>query len=418
MEKMRWYCEKCKSFHMKDELCPQFRIQLKKHPEWLGSATDFILVAGEDALVSTQALDKVAQEINSLIGTNLTYEGTQQFARDIQVFQRLNEEPFSRSGAFSSPENAKAYFEKVLEAAKETPRTRTSFESKLTGYSEEVDWLRQKHGQLSSLWEKSELLSNNAPGVDGVTCNRLTGKQISRTTIKASKNPVTKSSTGITGVKKAIDKGYATQEDIIFGPKGTRLAATDAGLFNPVEEKNTVQDIQASIARQESKIASGRAYTTPTASQIASHTFQGAIVGGAVSISVSAVNTYLRYRNGEIAREQAFKIISEDSVKGLLVGGALGGITIFLPGGAIGVLAGNTVGTYFSTSFANILDEIYGKGLFGALLDSYGYICGMTYNLSYCLQIIGKNNTIIANNVKEAADTQKDIELLLRMLYE
>ena len=47
------------------------------------------------------------------------------------------------------------------------------------------------------LVRKSELLSNNAPGVDGVTYNRFTGKQISRTTIKASSNPMTKNSTGI-----------------------------------------------------------------------------------------------------------------------------------------------------------------------------------------------------------------------------
>ena len=403
---------------MQDELCPQLKIQLKEHPEWLASAADFVLVAGEDALVTTQALDKVAHDINSLIGTDLTYEGTQQFARDIQVFQRLNAEPFSKSGVFSSPESAKVYYEKVLEAAKETPRTRTSFESKLTGYSEEVDWLRQKHGQISSLWEKSELLSNNAPGVDGVTYNKFTGKQISRTTIKASKNPMTKSSTGITGVKKAIDKGYATQEDIIFGPEGTKLAAKDAGLINPVEEKNTVQDIRDSIARQESKIARGRAYTKATASQITSHAFQGAIIGGAVSLSASAINSYLRYRNNEITREQAFSEISEDSIRGLLVGGALGGITIFLPGGAIGVIAGNAVGTYVSSSFSNILDEIYGKGMFGSLLDANGYICGMTYNLSYCLKEIEKNNTIIEQNIRKASDTQKDIESLLRMLEE
>ena len=400
---------------MQDELCPQFKIQLRKHPDWLASATDFIVVAGEDALITTQALDKVAQEINTLMGSDLTYEGTQQFARDIQVFKRLNDEPFSRSGNFASPEKAKAYFKKVLESAKEKPQARTSFENKLTGYSEEVDWLRQKHGQISSLWQNNELLSNNAPGVDGVTYNRFTGKQISRTTIKASSNPMTKNSTAITDVKKAIDKGYATQEDIIFGPVGTKLAAEDAGLVNPVKEKNTTQDIRDSMRRQENKIANGRAYTTPPASQIASHAFQGAIISGVVSLSASAINTYLRYRNDEITREQAFKDISEDSVKGLLVGGALGGITIFLPGGAIGVIAGNVVGTYVSSSFVNIMDEIYGKGMFGSLLDANGYICGMTYNLSYCLKEIEKNNTSIEQNIKEASDTQKDIESLLRM---
>lgn len=415
-KKMRWYCEKCKTFHKENELCPQIRVELKKHPEWIASALDFTVVAGEEVLVTTQALDKLAQEINSLTGSNLSYEGTQQFARDIQVFRRLNEEPFSRSGAFATAENAQSYYRNVLEIAKEKPRALTSFESKLTGYSEETDWLRMKHGQISSLWEKNELLSNNAPGVDGVTYNRFTGKQISRTTIKASSNPMTKNSTGIKDVKKAIDKGYATQEDIIFGPQGTKLAAEDAGLTNPVEERNSVEDIRKSIKRQEKKIVDGKAVTKPTASQIAGHAFQGAIIGGAVSLSVSSITAYVRYKNGEISREQAFKDISEGSIKGSLVGGTLGGVTIFLPGGALGFVAGNAIGLYVDASFGNILDEIYGKGAFGAILDSSGYVCGMTYSLEYCLMEIERNNAATDMNIRKASDTQKNIEALFREL--
>lgn len=414
--KMRWYCEKCKSFHEENELCPQIKIELKKHPEWIASAVDFTVVAGEEALVTTQALDKVAQKINSLTGSNLSFEGTHQFARDIQVFRRLNEEPFSRSGHFATAENAQSYYKNVLETAMEKPRALTSFESKLTGYSEETDWLRQKHGQLSSLWEKSELLSKNAPGVDGVTYNRFTGKQISRTTIKASSNPMNKNSTGILDVKKAIEKGYATQEDIIFGPQGTKLASQDAGLTNPVEEKNSTEDIRKSNKRLEKKIEEGKAFTIPTASQVASHAFQGAIVGGAVSLSANSITAYVRYKKGEISREQAFKDVSQDSIKGALVGGTLSSATIFLPGGAIGFIAGNAIGIYVNASFGNILDEIYGKGAFESILNSSGYVCGMTYNLEYCLMEIERNNAATAQNIREAVDTQKDIEALLREL--
>ena len=414
--KAKWYCKECKAFHEADELCPQIRRQLKAHPEWIASAVDFTVVAGEEALITTQALDLVARKINAVAGTNLSYEGTQQFSRDIQVFKRLNEEPFSRSGVFSSPENAKAYYENVLEVAKDKPRSLTSFESKLTGYSEETDWLRQKHGQLSSLWKKSELLSDNAPGVDGITYNRFTGKQISRTTIKASSNPMTRNSTGISDVKKAIEKGYATPEDIIYGPEGTRIAASDAGLTNPVEEKNSVQAIRDSIKRQEKKIANGEAYTKPGTSQIAGHAFQGAIVSGAISLSLSALTTYVRYKNGEISREQAFKDISENSLKGALVGGTLGGVTIFLPGGVIGFVAGNAIGIYVNASLGNILDEIYGKGAFESILDSSGYVCGMTYSLEYCLIEIKRNSDATDQNIKKASDIQADIEALLRDL--
>ena len=94
-----------------------------------------------------------------------------------------------------------------------------------------------KQGEVSNLWQKSTLLENNAPGVDGVTINRFTGKEISQTTIKASKNPMTSNSTGINDVKEAIQKGKATEKDIIFAPEGTEEVARKAGLKNPVIEK-------------------------------------------------------------------------------------------------------------------------------------------------------------------------------------
>ncbi len=82
---MNWYCEKCKKVHTDDEMCPRIKNQLKEHPEWLSGAADFVAVAGEDALITSQALDGVAKGVNKLAGTNLSYEGTQQFARDIKV---------------------------------------------------------------------------------------------------------------------------------------------------------------------------------------------------------------------------------------------------------------------------------------------------------------------------------------------
>lgn len=255
---MKWYCEKCKKMHEDEEMCPKIKSQLAKHPEWLVEAANFTTVAGEEVLINSQLLDKAAQGINKLAGTNLSYEGTQQFARDIQVFKRLNEEPFSRSGVFSTPESAKSYFENVLKMSETNPRALSSFEGKLTGYGQEVDWVRMKQDEVSRLWQKSTLLENNAPGVDGVTVNRFTGKEISRTTIKASKNPMTSNSTGINDVKEAIEKGTATEKDIIFAPEGTEEAARKAGLKNPVIEKNSTEQINNSNKRLEQKILDGQ----------------------------------------------------------------------------------------------------------------------------------------------------------------
>lgn len=407
---MKWYCEKCKKIHMNDELCPRIRKQLKEHPELLSEAATFTTVAGQEVLVTSQLLDKVAQGINKLAGTHLSYEGTQQFARDIQVFKRLNEEAFSRSGVFSSPENAKAYLENVLKVAKDKPGALRSLESKLTGSSQEVDWLRMNQGKLSSLVKKSTLLNGNAPGVDGVTVNRFTGKEISRTTIKASKNPMTANSTGIKDVAEAIEKGTATEKDIIFGPKGTAAAAKKAGLSNPVIEKNTTKQIQESNKRLMEKIKKGQATTAPTLQQVGQKMAQGAIVGAAVSVTVSGITTYIRYRNGELSGEEAFSNVGEETLKGALVGGALSAVTIFLPAGAVGFIAGMAIGVYFSQACTNILDEVFGKGAYGAILNASGYVYGMTFNLADYYKKIEMNEKKTQKNLAKAAAEQEAIE--------
>lgn len=308
---MKWYCKQCKKIHLEEEICPHMKEQLKKHPEWLSEMTDFVTVAAQERLVTTQALDGVAQEINKIAGTKLTYEGTHQFSRDIQVFKRLNEEPFSRAGHFADPKKAMMYLENVTKTAESKPRAMTSFEAKLTGYAQEADWLRYKKGQISSLWEKSTLLENNAPGIDGVTINRFNGKEISRTTIKASKNPMTANSTGIKDVKKAIENGTAKSSDIVFGPEGTRQAAKEAGLKNPVIEKNSVEQINQSNERLKEKISKGQATTAPTMQQVGQKMIQGAVIGAAVSLTVSIISNFLRYKNGELTIEESFNEISE-----------------------------------------------------------------------------------------------------------
>ena len=407
---MNWYCTKCKKTHRDNELCPFIKKQLKEHPNWLKDSADFTIVAGEYALVTSQTLDQVAQQINRLSGTKLTYEGTHQFARDIQVFKRLNEEPFSRSGVFSTPENAKTYFENVLKISKDKPRALSSFERKLTGYSQETDWLRMTHGKLSSLLEKSSLLNNNAPGIDGITINRFTGKEISRTTIKASKNTFTPNSTGIKDVQKAIEKGYATENDIIFGPVGIKKAAEEAGLKNPVIEKNTVEQIRASNQRLERKIMNEQATNAVTSSQLTSKMLQGSIVGAAIGLTVSSLTNFVRYKNGELLRDEAFREISEDTVKGAITGNTLTAVTIFIPGGAIGFVAGVAIGLYVDKVCSNILDEIYGKGAYGAILDSSGYVRGLTFNLEEYYQKIQQNNLATKNNINYAKNIQNQIQ--------
>ena len=411
---MSWYCNKCKIIHYDDELCPKIKAQLKTNPKLLSEAANFTTVAGEYALISSQALDGVAHGVNKLAGTNLSYEGTRQFTRYLQVFKRLNEETFSKSGIFSTLENAKNYLENVMKVAETSPKSMTSFESKLTGAGQEVDWVRLKQGQLSSLWEKSSLLNKNAPGVDGVTLNKFNGKTISRTTIKASsfadENTQRNIENNVGKVKVAIEKGNATSNDVIFGTAGTKDAVQKSGLSNPVVEKNTPKKVSSSNERLKQKIMDGQATTNVTVQQLRQKMVQGAIVGAAVGVTISTITNYVRYKNGELSKEDAFKEVSEDTLKGAITGTGMATITIFLPGGVVGLIGGIAIGVYFNKVCTNILDEIYGKGAYGAILDASGYVYGMTFNLGQSLEQMNINEKQVKRNLQmaESALTQTD----------
>ena len=328
------------------------------------------VVAGEYELITGQALDVVAQRANSLLGTSFSYEGTHQQAADIAAFNRLNDEAFSKSGVFSSPEKAKAYYQGVLADARDNPRALTCFESKLTGYSQEADWLRTKEGELSSLWEKSSLLNNNAPGVDGETVNRFTGEVISRTTIKASQDPMTHNGTGINGIKDSLEKGTVTDENIICGPVGTEEAARKAGLKNPVMEVNTHEEIRERNERLKEKILNEQATTSPTSQQFAQAAMQGAVIGAGVSAVASSITNCIRCYNGEISKKQALTNMRKDLFKGGIVGGIMGVTTLLLPGGMIGTAAGTMLGSFLDPMCSYLMDDIFENDPLESLYDN------------------------------------------------
>ena len=372
---MKWYCEKCATIHDDNELCPKIKLQLKNNKNLLGEAANFITVAGEHNLITSNNMNKILEPISNLLNSNLAYEGTYQLTRDIQVFKRLNEETFVRCGAFSSPEVAQEYLKNTH------LRTLTS---KITGASQEVDWLRMMNGKLSNIYKESSLFNGNAAGVDGQTVNKITGNTI-RVTVKASINPMTKNSTGVQDIQEAL-------------------------LKDTLEEINSIKDIRNSNERLLKKIKNGEATTSITGKQLLKKVGQGSIIGGAVSLSISSITNYIRYRNGEIDREEVFKEISKDTINGLLTGGALSGISLFFPPATIGFIAGVTIGIYINKTLSNILDEIYGKGSYKAILNSSGYVYGMTVNLLEYYKEISKNIKTTEKNINETKEISQRIK--------
>lgn len=401
------YCEQCRELHNEKEMCPRYRKMLEKHPEWLEEATNFTVVASEHVLISTQALDGVAKTVNKIIGTSLSYEGTQQTARDIQVFSKLASDSFSRSGQFANAQNAK----QTLDGA--TDGFKRYLQGRLNGTGQEVDWLRWRQGKLDSLINRSSLPDGNIVGYDGIRVNRFTGKTVEQITVKAAQG---KSGliTNAKDVVEAIEKGTLHTKDTVYGIEGMSDAlkkafdnkikvAESQGNYKLVKslkeakdnlkviEKGTTDSVRKSTERLTDKIAKGKANTAITATEIKNAAGKGAIIGGAIAVTISGITNYVKYKNGEITEEEAFREIGEDATKGLLTGGAMGGITLYLPGFPLGTILGFAIGAYLNAACTNILDEIFGKGAYERILHSAGYVTGTAKSINEMLKQFNEN---------------------------
>ena len=406
------YCEKCRAFHEENDICPKYKEQLKQHPEWLGEAASFANVAAQYQLVTSQALDGVASTINKIAGTNLAYEGTRQAAHDIMTFRQLDVDPFSKMGAFRTPDAAKAYVDAVGKSK--------SLMAKLGGTSHEVDVLMRRKGEISALWSKTELLgenTHNAPGIDGVTkVFKIFGGKETGFSVKSTQYNITPGHSTMSSVFHSIERGDFKPGQVLEGTEGYRKAffdrleseiakAKQAGDLAKVEQLNqyrnakvietgTAKSVRADADRLYQKASDGKASTSITGSEVGAKMAQGAIIGAAVSLTISSVINYVKYKNGEITSTEAFRDIGEDTVKGLITGGAMAGITLFFPvlsGGIIGFVGGMAIGMYINAVCTNALDEVFGKGVYEQILHSCGYITGTAKNVVELIDAYGTN---------------------------
>jgi NhaP-type Na+/H+ or K+/H+ antiporter len=85
----------------------------------------------------------------------------------------------------------------------------------------------------------------------------------------------------------------------------------------------------------------------------------------------------------------------------------MAGITLFLPAGGVGIVAGCAIGIYLSASLKNILDEIFGKGAYREILIAGGYTMGTAMNLAEALQQFKRDREAVA---AITATTQQKIQ--------
>lgn len=421
------YCERCKNVHEKEELCSDLKNQLQNDPNLISEAMNFTNLAAQHQLISTQALDGVAMSINKVANTNLTFEGSKQCARDIQVFQQLNVDAFKNSGVFNDHGLAQKYLQEGGISIE------NNLKRKLTGTAQEIDWLRDRKGSLTRIFEKAKLVGEetaNAPGIDGVVENRFTGLKKGVSV----KNSISNKGLGtnVRDVLKAIDKGTINPDDIIVGTDGTKNSVTkmlekniekatregnsellgklkDARGKLKVKEIGNFEKSKNSTERLFNKAKNGKAYNSINRKVITKQMRNGGVIGAAVSFSTASISNYLKYKNGEITREKAFSEIGQETCSGAIIGSAMGGLSLFFPPGAIGFVAGIAVGMYVSKTTQNVMNEVFGKGAFEQILHTSGYIYGTTMNLKTLLSEIEMNENKINENHTNMRYLEKNI---------
>jgi hypothetical protein len=335
-------------------------------------------------------------------------------------------------GVFNSPESAQAYLQNG------TPGQVRGLGTKLGGYGQETDWLREQQGKLSSVFQKGSLLNDNAPGIDGTTVNRLTGDTISRTTVKAART-AGGLNTNANDIVEALEKGTLKPDDTVYGIKGMKdatLGKIDSAIQQARNDGNTelakrlaearkslkfqehgnMQTVSDSAKRLQDKVADGRAATTIGAAEAVQKIGEGALIGAAVGFGISSLTTYIRYRKGELTKEEAFREIGEDTVQSTISGGAMAGITLFLPPPPLGFVAGYAIGMYLNATLRNILDEIFGKGAYREILDASGYVMGTSRELVEALQEFKRNRLQVAASLQTAEQKNQQTRSILDAL--
>lgn len=416
------YCQYCGELHAEDALCEPYKSDLQAHPEKLVGVTEFAVTAAENVLTRSQTLDRAAQIVNRHFGTSFSFEGASQLARDVQVFQKLNEDAFAKCGAFANAQSAKVWLD--------AHPLGICLKKRLIGAAQEVDWQRMESGR--HLLTKPMLLNGNYPGIDGVMIDRLTCEVSERVTVKAAAT-AGGISTNVRGVIESLQKGRLSPEDTLFGTEGTKkelLKQLQKLIDNPdysgdktlletakkmkVIESGTNEDVVGSMRRLYDKVENMEANPYVTIEQAGKMMGKGAVIGAAIELSVSSVKNYLAYRNGKISVDHAITEVGEDAVKGALGGATTAGIGIFLPTGPIGWVAGVAIMMVVRPALQNTLDEVFGKGAYREILNAAGYTAATAGNTAELLGVIAENAAQYSGNRRQIkrnmTATQKTIQ--------
>ncbi|MBX3245805.1 MAG: hypothetical protein KF901_01340 [Myxococcales bacterium] len=328
-------------------------------------------------------------------------ENTQQYVRDVQVFEVLGDK-FSRSGIFAGREAASNWLtERVAVNADNVDQILRRLQGDGAG---EVDALRQINGSLRGLVHRAEFITDasghvpaNTAGVDLQVVNRFTGEVVERIQVKSnwSSDPTTLRQT----LSKFLSGPGYDESVTLAGPKELIEQAREMGIPNRLVVVSDVDGNRISgerlrtLVEEGGKAVDGRI----TLAGVAERAGQGAIVGAAVAATIAGISTYIAYRRGEISGTEAFRRVGVEASKGAVIGGALGGVSVLFPPGAIGIGIGIVVGA----QLRRVVDIAYGKGAYLDIVRSMGAVEASLASTATGIAVI-QDSTRIARHAQRA----------------
>ena len=152
--------------------------------------------------------------------------------------------------------------------------------------------------------------------------------------------------------------------------------------------------------------------TSATVRSLAETQFPSAAIGLVYGVTKSAVTNFIKYKTGEITKQELARSFGKDAVKGTLVTCSMA--MIAFPEGVIGVVAAMGVAMYLDAACTNLLDEVFGEGAYEQILHACGYVASTANNIADMLEAYQKQiqriSTANTTALKHISAAQKNIQ--------
>lgn len=389
-----YYCQKCRCDH---SIMNPVGVQHLHYNLSEQHVSDFINLA------STVPTYTIAQS-----GIPGVFEGTDAFVREIQIAQTLQDK-FPNVEAFKTAKGFKMWLEEQMQGSNNAAANALSrIQGDAAG---EVDFIREMQGSIRSMFTKVDFPRNadgriisNTPGIDAVEINRFTGEIIREYQVKTLRSADSINST----LKDFLSNDHYKPTTVLVGPQELIDRAQEIGIPNPTKVMGTLQDKQNSAQELSNKVLNEQLALNMTAGAVAEKAIGGAVIGCAISITISSLLSYMQYRAGTITFDEIKRRLAKEGVKGAITGGALAGLSLFIPGGVIGLGVGFVVGT----SLRRLLDEAYGDSMFGEVLRTTQAVHANVQMLAggtvYIVQLAEMNERALASAISTVDDMIDD----------